>query len=54
VRRVCRVKRAADGTFIAIGEPAPEVLWWRGHVTGIGLATIIRSRRTGSCDRRDH
>jgi uncharacterized protein (DUF952 family) len=26
VRRVCRVKRAADGTFIAIGEPAPEVL----------------------------
>jgi uncharacterized protein (DUF952 family) len=26
VRRVCRVERAADGTFIAIGEPAPDYL----------------------------
>jgi uncharacterized protein (DUF952 family) len=26
VRRVSRVERAADGTFIAIGEPAPEHL----------------------------
>lgn len=26
VRRVCRMERAADGTFIAIGEPAPEHL----------------------------
>ena len=24
VRRVCRVERAADGTFMAIGEPAPD------------------------------
>jgi uncharacterized protein (DUF952 family) len=24
VRRVCRIERAADGTFVAIGEPAPE------------------------------
>lgn len=26
VRRVHRIERAADGTFIAIGEPAPEHL----------------------------
>jgi uncharacterized protein (DUF952 family) len=26
VRRVYRIERAADGTFIAIGEPAPEHL----------------------------
>jgi uncharacterized protein (DUF952 family) len=26
VRRVNRIERAADGTFIAIGEPAPEHL----------------------------
>ena len=26
VRRVFRIERAADGTFIAIGEPAPEQL----------------------------
>lgn len=26
VRRVCRMERAADGTFVAIGEPAPEHL----------------------------
>ena len=26
VRRVCQVERAADGTFIAIGAPAPEHL----------------------------
>jgi uncharacterized protein (DUF952 family) len=26
VRRVSRIERAADGTFIAIGEPAPEHL----------------------------
>jgi uncharacterized protein (DUF952 family) len=26
VRRVFRIERAADGTFIAIGEPAPEHL----------------------------
>ena len=27
VRRVCRMEREADGTFIAIGKPAPEHLW---------------------------
>jgi uncharacterized protein (DUF952 family) len=27
VHRVCRIERAADGTFIAIGQPAPEYLW---------------------------
>ena len=26
VRRVCRIERAADGTFVAIGQPAPEHL----------------------------
>jgi uncharacterized protein (DUF952 family) len=26
VRRVCHVERAADGTFIAIGQPAPDHL----------------------------
>src|SRR5215211_306813 len=26
VRRICRIERAADGTFIAIGQPAPEHL----------------------------
>ena len=26
VRRVCRVERAADGTFVAVGAPAPEHL----------------------------
>jgi uncharacterized protein (DUF952 family) len=26
VRRICRIERTADGTFIAIGEPAPEHL----------------------------
>ena len=26
VRRVCRIERAADGSFIAIGEPAPDDL----------------------------
>jgi uncharacterized protein (DUF952 family) len=26
VRRICRIERAADGTFVAIGEPAPEHL----------------------------
>ncbi len=27
VRRVSRIERAADGSFIAIGEHAPEHLW---------------------------
>jgi uncharacterized protein (DUF952 family) len=26
VRRICRIERAADGTFITIGQPAPEHL----------------------------
>ena len=26
VRRICRIERAADGTFVAIGEPTPEHL----------------------------
>ena len=26
VRRVCRIERAADGTFVAIGQQAPEHL----------------------------
>jgi uncharacterized protein (DUF952 family) len=26
VRRICHVERAADGTFIAIGQPAPDHL----------------------------
>src|SRR5215210_2143970 len=27
VRRICRIEREADGTFVAIGEPAPGHLW---------------------------
>ena len=26
VRRICRIERAADGTFVAIGKPAPDHL----------------------------
>jgi uncharacterized protein (DUF952 family) len=26
VRRICRIERAADGTFVAIGKPVPEHL----------------------------